>query len=236
MLGALALLAATTSLPSAAWAEPTPAAEADTAAARNAVVTLLARIQTRLQTSKYTHATRVDEKSGRYEFDCSGMASWILKRAAPKAHGAVLWRNKTQRPLARDFYRQIAASKSDKPRYGWQRVSRVSEARAGDILAWLKPKELKSVNTGHVAFLTSAPARVEVESIGLTAYLVRIADASRYQHDDDTRANTDRTGFGIGTIVVLADPKTDEPVAYGWVGLRSAWIFKTSMAIGRVDG
>lgn len=188
-----------------------------------------------MKVSKYTHSTRVDEKAGRYEFDCSGMASWVLKRAAPKAHGAVSYRGKN-RPLARDFYGQIAASRADKPRYGWQRIDKVGSARAGDVIAWLKPKELKSVNTGHVAFLTEAPKKVHVPSLDLTAYLVRIADASRYQHEDDTRSDTDMDGFGIGTIVVLADPDTDEPVAYGWFGLRSSWLFRTQMAIGRVAG
>jgi hypothetical protein len=231
VLGALALLVSVSAAPAPASAEtgaaPEPSAQ---------VLQVLSRIQERMKVSKYTHSTRVDEKAGRYEFDCSGMASWVLRRAAPKAHGAVAYRGKTGRPLARDFYSQIAASRKDKARYGWQRVTKVGDAKAGDVIAWLKPKELKSVNTGHVAFLTEAPKKVHVPSLDLTAYLVRIADASRYQHEDDTRTDTDMDGFGIGTIVVLADPHTDEPVAYGWFGLRSAWLFRTQMAIGRVAG
>jgi hypothetical protein len=230
VLGALALLASVSITPDLARAE---APKADPP---GQVLRVLSRIQERMRVSKYTHTTRVDEKAGRYEFDCSGMASWVLRRAAPKAHGAVTYRGKTERPLARDFYSQIAATRGDKPRYGWQRVQRVSEAKAGDVIAWLRPKELKSVNTGHVAFLTSDPKKVSMPSLDLTAYLIRIADASRYQHEDDTRADTDMTGFGIGTIVVLADPETDQPVAYGWFGLRSAWLFRTQMAIGRVAG
>lgn len=193
---------------------------------------LLGTMQATLRSSRYSHATRVNVQQGRYEFDCSGMAAWMLRRSAPKAHGAVVWRAKKGRPLARDFYYQIAASKSDKARYGWRRVARVTDARAGDVIAWLKPKELRSPNTGHVAFLVEPPRRV---SGNPHAFLVRIADASRYRHQDDTRAESGNTGFGIGTILVLADPNTGQPQAYGWVGTRSAWVLSTQMAIGRVE-
>jgi hypothetical protein len=49
-------------------------------------------------------------------------------------------------------------------------------------------------------------------------------------HDEDSRAG--RTGFGFGTILLVADPETDAPIAYGWVGLR--WrAFETPIALGR---
>ena len=106
------------------------------------------------------------------------------------------------------------------------------DTRPGDVIAWLRPKELKSTNTGHVAFVVEPPRpTVEVPH----GYLLRIADASRYQHEDDTRAETGMTGFGLGTILVIADPESDAPVAYGWVGVRSAWLLETPMAIGRVE-
>lgn len=198
-----------------------------------AVLDTLARIEQNLRASSYTHATRVDEKAGRYEFDCSGMAAWVLRRASPKAHSAVAYRSKGGRPLARDYYQQIAATRAGRARFGWSRVTRVADAAPGDVIAWLKPKELRSPNTGHVAFLLSAPEAVPGTP---HAYLVRIADASRYQHAQDSRAGTDRTGFGHGTILVVADPESGAPVAYGWVGLHSAWVLSTPMAIGRPLG
>jgi hypothetical protein len=197
------------------------------------VVEVLDHVESGLVESKYTHATRVDVKKGRYEFDCSGMVSWVLARAAPKAHGAVVWRAKTSRPLARDFYAQIAAQKPGPPHYGWSRVSRVADAQPGDVIAWLRPKEIRSVNTGHVAFLVRPPEPAPGVENG---FLLRVADASRYQHQDDTRSASGRTGFGVGTILVIADPDSGAPVAYGWVGLSSAWILSTRMAIGRVGG
>jgi hypothetical protein len=61
------------------------------------------------------------------------------------------------------------------------------------------------------------------------AYLVRIADSSRLLHDDDTRVG--RSGFGFGTILLVAD-ETGAATAYGWVGLK--WrAFETAIALGR---
>ena len=82
-------------------------------------------------------------------------------------------------------------------------------------------------DTGHVAFVLLPPVLAPGYD---NAYLVRIADSTRLLHDDDTRVGRD--GFGFGTILVVADPETDAPIAYGWVGLK--WrAFETAIAIGR---
>jgi len=194
------------------------------------IIALLRRVATNLQHSAYSHVTRVDEVTGRYEFDCSGMAAWVLRRTAPVALSAVTWRLERHRPLARDFYRRIAATPPGGPRHGWRRISRVADARAGDVIAWLRPPRLRSINTGHVGFVVGAPARLPGHP---DHFLLRIADASRYQHQDDSRRGSGRTGFGFGTILVLADPESGVPAAYGWVGRHSRWVLQTRMAIGR---
>jgi hypothetical protein len=194
------------------------------------VMALIANIEETLRDSAYTHTTRVDTKSGTYLFDCSGMASWVLRRAAKRAHAAVVHQSNGSRPLARDFYWSIKRTAIGRDSYGWQRVARVSEAAPGDVIAWLKPEIVRSPNTGHVAFVIEAPRPVpDVPN----AYLLRIADASSYQHQDDSRAESGRTGYGTGTILVLADPNTGEPSAYGWFGLRSRWVLESKIAIGR---
>ncbi|HVJ14645.1 MAG TPA: hypothetical protein VM686_04365 [Polyangiaceae bacterium] len=212
-------------LPSFAGAAPEPASRND------AILARLERIFTRLRESKYSHATLVDEDAGRYEFDCSGLVNWVLRRTAPGAHGVVVGRAKNGRPLARDYYREIASTRPGPrtPR-GWARVTRVDEARPGDVIAWLKPELVRSTNTGHVAFLLEEPRPTDGTPGG---YLLRVADASRYQHDEDDRSESGRTGFGSGTILVIADPETGAPRAYGWVGLRSRWVLEAAIAIGR---
>jgi hypothetical protein len=194
------------------------------------VMELIARIEQTLRDSVYAHTTHVDEKRGTYRFDCSGMASWVLKKAARRAHAAVLHRSAGARPLARDFYWAIARTAPGRERYGWQRVARVNQAEPGDVIAWLKPSIVRSANTGHVAFVVEPPR--EVAGIP-NAFLLRIADASSYQHQDDSRAESGRTGYGTGTILVLADPDTGAPAAYGWFGLQSRWVLESKIAIGR---
>ncbi|HEV8247591.1 MAG TPA: hypothetical protein VGP93_17570 [Polyangiaceae bacterium] len=201
-------------------------------AGRNeAILSRLGHIFETLRESKYSHTTLVDEERGRYEFDCSGLIAWVLRRSAPGAHSVVVSRSKNGRPLARDYYWEIASTRPGKraPR-GWNRIERVADARAGDVIAWLKPEVVRSTNTGHVAFLLEDPMPVpELEG----GFLVRIADASQYQHARDDRAESGRTGFGSGVILLLADGASGAPAAYGWFGLDSRWVLQASMAIGR---
>ncbi len=193
--------------------------------ANNVMVTLRGIHENR-RSGGYSSMIRVDEEQGMYAFDCSGMTQWVLRRAAPRAAAASAYKL-PHRPLARDFYRRIASVPAGKERFGWRRVQRVADARAGDVVAWVKPDIIQSRNTGHVAFILLPPVAVPGYD---NAYLVRIADSSRLLHDEDTRTNHD--GFGFGTILLLSDPDTGEPTAYGWAGLR--WrTFETQIAIGR---
>lgn len=192
----------------------------------------VARIAESLRESKYNHATVVNEREGRYEFDCSGFVTWVLRRTAPGAHASLLARSPKRRPLARDYYWEIAkAPAAEQTPRGVRRIPRIDEAEPGDIVAWLKPALLRSPHTGHVGFLLERPRPVAGFE---NAYVVRIADASSYQHDQDDRFGSGRTGFGSGVILLVADPETGAPQAYGWFGVRSAYVLETSIAIGRV--
>jgi len=221
-------------LPSSGLAGETPSVriEAPPAQRNQQILERVARIAENLRASLYNHATLVDERQGRYEFDCSGFVTWVLRREAPGAHSAILARAKNGRPLARDYYWELAqAPLGQRNPRGVRRVARIDEARAGDIVAWLKPAIVKSTNTGHVGFLLDTPEPVSAVEGG---YLVRIADASSYQHQDDDRFESGRTGFGTGTILLVADPVTGSAQAYGWHGLHSRYVLQTPIAIGRV--
>ena len=193
------------------------------------VVAVLEKIEAELVASRYQHVTRVRAKKGEYFFDCSGMAAWVLKRSAPAAHRSI-GRPGGHRPLAVHYYRKIAKVPLGKRRGPWLRVPAVGGARPGDVLAWVRPKWFPSKNTGHVAFVLSEPVWNEG---GVPGYLLKIADSSRYKHEDDSRA-PDETGFGIGTILIPTDD-AGQPTGYGWVGSRSKprWIVPTDVVIGR---
>lgn len=219
--------------PSPPDAQPSPPKTKPKAAPtdkRAAVLKQLAGIEASLVETRYSPYTRVNAARGLYEFDCSGMASWVLRRAAPGAYQRVLRRSSTGRVVARDFYREIAATRPGKPSWAWERVERVEDARPGDVVAWLKPPERRSNITGHVGFVVEAPVASSVIPGG---YLLRFTDASRYRHQDDSRTASGRTGFGTGTILLLGDPETGAPVAYGWFGDWSSWLSETPIVIGR---
>jgi len=193
---------------------------------QNSVMQALGNIARTVKHTEYSHSQRVNVQQGLYVFDCSSMAQWVLKRAAPVAERSVS-RGLGWRPLAADFQRRIANVAPGAERGGWHRVRRVEDAEPGDVIAWLKPKIIESKNTGHVAFIVLPPTRVTGYS---DAYLVRVVDATSLLHADDTRV--EGSGFGFGTILLVIDPETGAPRAYGWVGLE--WrAFETSIAIGR---
>ncbi len=218
----LVSLALAVSTSAATVTPPASAQTAQTMAAPVRVLTILQHIQQTLRTSSYQHSPRIDERQGRYDFDCSAMAQWILARSAPRALATV----GGARPLAVDFFRTIARAPTDRPRGGWLQVARVADARPGDVLAWRRPRWFPSRNTGHVAFVVGTP---EVTENGV---LLRIADASSYNHEDDSRAGG--TGFGTGIILITTDPITGAGTGYGWFGRHSGeWIVPTPVAIGR---
>ncbi len=190
------------------------------------VLRVLGRVVATLSDSGYQHRTAVDERVGRYYFDCSGMVDWVLRRACPRA-AAWVGSGAAGRPLARDYQRRIARVPVSRAVGGWRRVPRVAELQPGDVVAWLKPAIIKSPNTGHVAFAIQQPAPVP----GLAGqFLLRVADSTSLLHDQDSREG--RSGFGFGTILLEADRATGEPIAYGWMGLR--WrTFETRIALGR---
>jgi len=190
------------------------------------VLRTLGRIAAEVSETEYVHGIAVDARRGIYRFDCSGMAAWVLSRGAPHAHAQTTWRREG-RPLAQTYEAVIRAASPD-ARTGWRRVLRVGDARPGDVVAWRKPENLASQNTGHVAFVVLPPLPLPDDP---QAYLVRIVDATSLHHLNDVRAPPGETGFGYGTIALVVD-SADRPIAYGWVGPRGP-VFTTSIAIGR---
>jgi hypothetical protein len=200
--------------------------------ARDASAEIVAQIATVGQTmksTKYVHFAHIDVKNGVYEWDCSLMVAWILRRAAPRARAAI----GAERPLARDFYNAIARAPTVQPRWGWMRISGPSQALPGDVFAWIKPAMFRNRNnTGHVGFVISAPwSHPKFASV----WLMRIADATRQLHGDDSRPVDGEGGFGTATIAFLVDAN-DAPLAYGWYGADQdpSTFVPTKIVLGRV--
>lgn len=190
------------------------------------VVELVERIRTTVRASAYSHVPRIRPRDGRYDWDCSGMATWILRQAAPLA----MRRITDERPVARDFVQRIESAPVGRARSGWQQLARIDEAMPGDLFAWRRPRGFPSHNTGHVGFVLAPPQRVPAIPGG---WAVRVADASSFVHQDDTRAGDTDGGFGIGTIVFLAD-EAGHGTHYGWYGTISEGYVVTPIVFGRV--
>ncbi len=180
-----------------------------------------------MKETHYVHGIDVHVKRGYYAFDCSGMVDTVLSRGAPMAR-RTLRRGLVSRPLSADIVRVLHRIPVGTERGGWLRVGDVRQARPGDVIAWLKPKFVKSANTGHTGVLVLEP---RVRAAGDGAYLLRIADASRLMHQDDTRQGRD--GFGMGTILVETDPATGAPSGFSFAGSHARHAFGTKIVIGR---
>lgn len=189
------------------------------------IVATLDAVESNLRTSGYDHATSVDEAAGRYDFDCSGMVQWVLGKTYPNALRGV----GPGRLRAIDFARAITRAPAAGQRMGWRRIPRLADALPGDVIAWEKPRIVKSANTGHVAFIVEVPREQKGAS---GRYLVRITDASSFNHQDDTRHG--RAGFGTGTIAVSTDPASGRGIGFGWHGSDSRFFYPTSIMVGRV--
>jgi hypothetical protein len=190
------------------------------------VLAAIDHIRETMRESSYQARTKVDAKQGTYHWDCSGMAAWIMRRAAPGA----LKHLASERPVARDFAAAIERAPTKKARNGWQRIANIADVMPGDVFAWRRPRGMPSKNTGHVGFVVERPLAVP-EIPG--AWVVRIADSTRGFHQNDARHDDEDGGFGIGTLAFLTD--ADGKVThYGWSGTRSEWYVTTPIVFGRL--
>lgn len=144
-------------------------------------------------TTAYAHRTAIDESSGSYVTDCSGLLTWLLRRELPRHLAAIPIVHGRARPLAADYQEAFA-----KPVPGWQRIDQVQEVRAGDVIAWRLAEIRPGKSTGHVVI---ADSTATAQGDGVFALVV--IDSTTTPHDDDTRPGTD--GVGRGTIRLRVD-------------------------------
>ena len=143
--------------------------------------------------TSYAHRTVIDESTGSYVTDCSGMLTWLLKRELPEHLSAIPNKRGRTHPLAADFQEAFVANVT-----GWQRIMKVQDVHPGDVFAWRYQNPKPGKSTGHVVVIDSDAALVS-ENI----FSVTIIDSTSAPHDDDTR--TDSDGIGRGTIQLRVD-------------------------------
>ena len=212
-------------------ATPTPG-PAPTHTGLPTVTDVLRRIEQTMQSTRYSHDNRIDPLMGRYDVDAPGVATFVLRRTAPRAHQDVFARVRARSPGTREFHDVIAAAPTERTsESGWVRIPSASALQAGDVIAWRRPGTGHS--NGHVAFVVSTPVRTTERGGG---WLVRVADAAPSPHGDETRGpRTPRHhGLGEGTLLLVTGDASDEaPRAFGWTGSGSRTITPASIELGR---
>jgi hypothetical protein len=211
------------------WHEPVAERAPATEAAQE-IIDTLASVEEKLTETRYQYTTIVRERSGKFFWDCSGMAAWVLEQAAARARDVL----SDDHPLAREFYDTIAESPTDEPRRGWQRVADPEQIGPGDLFAWRKPDFwAERPNTGHVGFVVGTP---QPHPVYANVWVMRIADSTRMLHEADSRPEGGEGGYGTGTVAFLFDDD-GTPIAYGWYGAAQPpdTFVPTKIAFGRVS-
>jgi hypothetical protein len=190
---------------------------------------LLAEVQRELaamRTSRYQHSTDVDEDTGRYFYDCSGMIDYAAGRALP-ADARALPTGTSSRPLAADIEHYLHDGLHRRID-GWTAIPRTDALGPGDVIAWLATEDSTTGDTGHVMLVLAPPQPNARRS---DEWLVSVADSTLSPHASDSRHKGD-TGLGTGTIGLVADGG-GPPTAFYWRGGQTAQPKPTEIALGR---
>jgi len=199
--------------------DPLPGSSGNSAA----LLTAAMRVLETMSGTSYSHRTRVS--NGEYDLDCSGFLDYLLARVNPPAL-AELRSLSVKRPLAKHYVAVLALAE---PKQHWSRVPSVAALAPGDLIAWDKPDDVTSSNTGHV-MLVFAAARLE----GDRKWTVPIIDSSASPHGaQDARHTRHTTGIGRGTIVLETDAN-GSPVAYRWSPGKASRRHETHIELGRI--
>jgi hypothetical protein len=151
--------------------------------------------------STYSHHTHVDEARGSYDYDCSGFVDYALGRAAPDAF-AELTKATVRRPLSKHIVHFVEGIPAVGHRGRWHRVMRAVDLLPGDIVAWLKPADSTSTNTGHVMIVHGMPTQ---DAADPERVLVPIMDSTAMRHGASDSRPVHTSGLGTGTIVLVVD-------------------------------
>lgn len=173
-----------------------------------------------MTTTLYQHQTQVDLITGCYRYDCVGFVSHALKQAAPQARDSCfkacgIAKGRIPSPPK---YRAFLASLAEKPQPGWVAVTKASDLRPGDVVAWEKKTETSS---GHAVVIGSLPV-----SGPQGTWLVEVYDSTASPHGDDSRTSDPRagilasngkhSGLGHGMMAFTADPASGALTGYLW--------------------
>jgi hypothetical protein len=184
-----------------------------------------------LQASTYSHKTLIDEGSGKYEYDCSGFVDYTVGNVEPDAF-AQLRTATVKRPLAKHFVEFVTTIGPGENKGKWKRVARADQLVPGDIVAWLKPSDVVSRNTGHVMIVD---AKVSRDVAHADTVVVPIIDSTSMRHGKaDSRYSSKATGLGTGEVILLTNER-GAPIGYRWSHGKKSREHATIVALAHLD-
>ncbi len=194
------------------------------------IVTEVDRELSAMRATSYVHHTVIDESRGEFDYDCSGFAGYALALSAPQAF-AELQQATVERPLAKHFEAFFAGLPPGAGRGHWASVARVQDLHPGDVVAWLRPVDVVSKNSGHVMFVRGPVVPYQGRS---DAFVVPVVDSTHAPHGkSDPRKAAGISGLGTGNMVLLTDA-TGHPTGYKWSTWAKSIERTTTVALGRV--
>jgi hypothetical protein len=177
-----------------------------------------------MKSTSYVHKTSVDETAGRFDFDCSGFISYALAHSSRASYRELRGLAK-HRPLAKDYV--AVASNPESKRFA--ALKAVADLQRGDLVAWLKPADVTSRNTGHVMMVAGPPHE---RSAG--EWEIPIIDSTAAPHGkSDARKQKHTNGLGEGVIVVAVD-QHGAPTGYKWSTWSKSKLHSTQIVFLRV--
>jgi hypothetical protein len=175
--------------------------------------------------TEYQHETYIDEATGTFDVDCSGLVNYVLEEAAPEAF-VELQTATLERPLSENYVKYI-----DSPSLGvhWQRLAAPRDLLPGDIVAWIEPPGLHSVDTGHVMVVAAPPV------VGSREVDVTVIDSAESGHGpSDPRTVQGTSGVGKGTMVLTVN-SAGVATGYRWSTESYSVPYVTPVALGRLE-
>lgn len=169
--------------------------------------------------------SRFDTTRGVYVVDCSNFVDHILQKIYPNAYSSLVNSTGTDTPATTHYYHFFNNDLNDDSVQYWNKIADIEELRPGDILVFRYKNSRGAQTGGHVMVVMDKPIRVD------DVFFVRIADSASSGHSEDTR-RPHKSGIGIGTLLLKANPKTGKPSAYAW-GVGGYWNKNVNFAMAR---
>ncbi len=175
----------------------------------------------------YSHTTYIDESTGTYDVDCSGFTNFVIQQASSGAYETLVGAT-TPRPLARG-YATFMAYLPPGGDGAWHHVATAMDLVPGDVIAWIEPPQLQSVDTGHTMIVASPPV---MTGDGVVVDILDSTDTGHGSTDPRTIAGT--SGVGHGAIVLLVD-SAGAPTGYRWSPDPGVLSYTTTVGLGHLE-